>query len=248
LVIDIGEAGACVVPVEDGFPLASCITRGTIGGAFLSDAMAGMMQEASLQLPEGAEWPIAGRLAKEHLAYVAPDFDQEMQRLRGGMLNPRRCNLPSGCSFESLHGEGFRCAELLFGTSSSSNSGNLQQTPLCKLASPEEAIPELIMSALRLQNKINLRGTLLDGLLLAGGTSKLPGLPERLLHEVRSRSPWVAPGKKPEEVQLHAPPEREHLAWLGGASLAECDVLRQLWTTKSDFQEHGARAVHRRFM
>jgi len=245
VLLDVGEAGACAVPFVEGYPLAQCAARSSAGGALLSAGMAGFLQEAGAELPDGGSWPVAGREVKEQLAYVAPCFAEELQQLHGGKLSPQRCELPGGVPFQAARGEGFRCGELLFDPSSASSGGQ----PPGEAGAKALGIHELVVSSLRLQSDVNLRGRLLDGgLLLAGGSSLLKGLPERLLSEVRLQSPWVAPGKKPEEVQLHAPVERGSLAWQGGAALAECDVLRQLWTTRAQYREEGPGAIHRTFL
>lgn len=110
------------------------------------------------------------------------------------------------------------------------------------------SVHELILATLRLQSDINMRGRLLENVLLVGGSSMFPGLAERLLQEIRECSPWVAPGKKRELVKVYALPDRGVLTWCGGAALAECDVFRQLWTTKEDYRAHGASAIHRTFI
>jgi len=204
LVLDVGEAGATAVPVEEGFTLPHCAAFGGAGGGLLSRAMAARMKEARCDLPQGLGWADAGRLAKEQLGYVAPNLGEELQRL-GSEPVRESCACPGGGSFEAGRADAVRCAELLFGSAAASgpDGGACLEGPV--------SLPDLVTSALRLQSDINLRGRLLGDILLVGGTSQLPGLPERLLQEVRLRSPWVAPGKKLEEVRVIALPDRDVL-------------------------------------
>ena len=241
LVLDVGEAGATAVPVEEGFTLPHCAAFGGAGGGLLSGAMATRMQEAGCDLPQGLGWADAGRLAKEQLGYVAPNLGEELRRLRS---EPAResCTWPGGGSFKAGCADAVSCAELLFGSATASFGPDGGAVPEGTVS-----LPDLITSALRLQSDINLRGRLLGDILLVGGTSQLRGLPERLLQEVRLRSPWVAPGKKLEEVRVVALPDRDVLPWLGGASLAECEVLQQLAVTRADYFG-GQASAHRTFM
>ncbi|CAK9047171.1 unnamed protein product [Durusdinium trenchii] len=131
--------------------------------------------------------------AKEKSAWVAQDFDAELQKLK--ML-------------DSTHGpakereKGFLCGELLFDVQASASacaSTNASREPF---AAPSETLPSLVMSSLRLQSNINLRGKLLENIILFGGTAQLPGLQPRFEKELRSQSQWVAPGQSLDMVKV----------------------------------------------
>eukprot|EP00747_Dinoflagellata_sp_TGD_P170890 gnl/TRDRNA2_/TRDRNA2_203633_c0_seq1.p1 gnl/TRDRNA2_/TRDRNA2_203633_c0~~gnl/TRDRNA2_/TRDRNA2_203633_c0_seq1.p1 ORF type:complete len:316 (-),score=47.72 gnl/TRDRNA2_/TRDRNA2_203633_c0_seq1:125-949(-) len=237
LVLDIGEAGSYATAVDEGYPLAHSTASGGPGGKLLSEWMASAIQRATSVQASDVDWRLSGRMAKERLGYVASDFSEEMQKLQNGKLGPAAsCELPSVGSFEATSGEGFRCAELLF-------------CPSCPAATDPACcgVHELIISSLRMQSEINLRGKLLENVLLTGGSSMFSGLQERLLREVRLQSPWVAPGTKPDSIQVHAPPDRDVLSWKGAAALAECDVVRQLWISRKDYNGSGPGAIHWNF-
>jgi len=234
IVLDIGESGACAVPVEEGHPFAQCATRSGVGGQALNDCMAHLLQRGGCDVPSGMEATL-GRAAKEQLGYVAADFSAEQRKLREGILVPSSCEALDG-SFLARSGEGFVCAELLFNPSLSVSTTSLL------------GIPELVMNTLRLQSDINLRGRLLENILLVGGSSKFTGLPERLLSEIRSRSAWVAPGKRTEDVCVRVSEDQICCAWQGGAALVECDVFKQFSITRAQFVDEGAAAIHRTFL
>lgn len=218
LVIDIGEAETRVIPVEEGYPLPHCSAHGRIGGAALTSYM---LQDMSL--PEVSVSADAAESAKERFAWVAQDFNAELQRLK--MLSTSRESQRS----KHLKTSGFMCGELLF----DARSG--------------DTLPELVMTSLRLQSNINLRGKLLGNMLLIGGTAQLPGIQTRLVSEVRAQSKWVAPGQPLDMVKVYEK-EPAVLAWMGGSLLAECDAVKDLSITREAYEKYGPQVVHRTFL
>jgi hypothetical protein len=77
-------------------------------------------------------------------------------------------------------------------------------------------------------------------IVLAGGSTMVPGLPARLTHELARHAPA---GCQPEVL---APTERKHAAWLGGSILASLAVVDQMWITKEEYDENGPLIVHRK--
>eukprot|EP00448_Togula_jolla_P019854 CAMPEP_0170578706 /NCGR_PEP_ID=MMETSP0224-20130122/5598_1 /TAXON_ID=285029 /ORGANISM="Togula jolla, Strain CCCM 725" /LENGTH=345 /DNA_ID=CAMNT_0010901691 /DNA_START=19 /DNA_END=1056 /DNA_ORIENTATION=- len=235
LVLDVGEVFSSAVPVEEGYALGDCSVCGAPGGRLLTDAMGEMLQKAGVELPGGPAGRAAARLAKERLGCVAVNLKEELLKLQERPRSPRSSGLLSGLGSDlrqSLACEGVQCAELLF----SPPTGRIP------------GIHEIIIDSLRLQSDVNLRGKLLGNILLTGASSMLTGLPERLRSEVQQRSPWVAPGKSVEEVNVVALAERNTLAWSGGAALANCDVFKDMCTSRADFSNHGARIIHRNYL
>ena len=47
-------------------------------------------------------------------------------------------------------------------------------------------------------------------------------------------------------VQMAAPQERLYSTWIGGSILASLDTFRQMWVSKREWDEEGARAIHRK--
>ena len=173
--------------------------------------------------------------AKEGSAWVAQDFNAELRRLKTLSMSA------------SVSEKGFMCGELLF-----DGSGG-------------DTLPELVMTSLRLQSNINLRGKLLANMLLVGGTCQLPGLSTRLLKEVRAQSQWVAPGQGLDMVQVvqvygtstesaestesagsAVPPAV--LPWRGGSLLAKCEAVNDLAITRAAYERYGPQVVHQAFL
>lgn len=237
VVVDVGHSGASAVPVEEGYPLMHCCAHGAPGGRHLCDFMTCMVKQSHNDLLEDSVGCAAsvGNIAVRQLAHVASDFQEKLSTLRNNPVEPQVCMLPDGQEFSSSRGEGFMCGELLFDPSLDGSRG------------PHVDLASLAVQAVKLCD-INLRSKLLDSVLLTGGASELPGLPKRLEAEVRGRSYLAAPGKKREDVIVYAPVDRTTLAWRGGANLAECDVLQQLWVSRESYNYRGPSEIHRKFL
>lgn len=149
LVVDIGEGGARVVPVEDGYPLPHCGVSGRIGGATLSLAMLRWLK-TSVSLPPSLTSASTGEHVKETVAWVGQKKDQENLLVSA---QPKGCTLvgPCGGEYPISCGDGFKCGELLFDV-----RGSFAEETAANLSC--DTLPELILASLRLQSNINLRG------------------------------------------------------------------------------------------
>ncbi len=86
---------------------------------------------------------------------------------------------------------------------------------------------------------IDNRATLWKNVLLTGGTSLFRGLYERLKKELLAVAPPCM------NVEILAPPERLHWAWIGGSKFASQSGFAEMCISKADYDEMGANAVHR---
>ena len=93
-----------------------------------------------------------------------------------------------------------------------------------------EALPVhgVLLTAIR-RPDLDLRATLFTNLVLAGGTTMLPGLGNRLLYEER----------------ISVLPERKESAWVGGSILVSLATFKNMWVSRSDYEEQGTRILHR---
>jgi actin len=107
--------------------------------------------------------------------------------------------LPDGNVIE-IGAERFQCSEILF-------NPELAEKPEIK------GIHQNLMETIS-QSDADIQQFLYNNLVLNGGSSLFPGLPERLAKEL---TPHV-----PEAFKLNviAPPERNYSVWIGGSMLA----------------------------
>lgn len=95
---------------------------------------------------------------------------------------------------------------------------------------------------------LDVRKDLLANIVMSGGTTMFPNMPERLQAEVEG---LVAEGAK---VKVIAPPERMISVWIGGSILASLSTFSRMWINQysqadasppiTGYDEVGPRIVH----
>jgi actin-related protein len=86
----------------------------------------------------------------------------------------------------------------------------------------------------------DIRKELYSKIVLAGGTSMIRNLKDRVEKDVKA----LAPSNMP--IEVHSPPERAYSAWLGGSILSMIETFRPMFITKPEFEENGPTAVYRK--
>jgi centractin len=91
-----------------------------------------------------------------------------------------------------------------------------------------------------MKSDMDLRRSLFSQVVLAGGSTLLPGFGERLLSEVKQHH--LAP--KNTKIRITAPADRHYSAFVGGSILASLSTFKSMWISRADYLEQGARIVH----
>jgi actin-related protein len=87
---------------------------------------------------------------------------------------------------------------------------------------------------------VDIRKDLYSNIVMSGGTTMFPGIPERLSKEVTALAPSTM------KIKVLAPNERKFLVWIGGSILSSLSTFQTMWITKAEYQESGAPIVHRK--
>merc|ERR1712054_67498 len=95
---------------------------------------------------------------------------------------------------------------------------------------------------------LDVRKDLLGNVVMSGGTTMFPNMPERLQAEIQGLVPEAT------KVKVIAPPERMISVWIGGSILASLSTFSRMWINRESnpdaqppivgYEEVGPRIVH----
>jgi actin len=86
----------------------------------------------------------------------------------------------------------------------------------------------------------DIRRDLFKYIVLAGGSTMFKNMQERMRKEITALAPSsTVPG-------VHAPADRKHSQWLGGAILSTISKFNEMWITKKEYEQHGVSIVHKK--
>eukprot|EP00593_Proboscia_inermis_P002452 CAMPEP_0171297336 /NCGR_PEP_ID=MMETSP0816-20121228/6110_1 /TAXON_ID=420281 /ORGANISM="Proboscia inermis, Strain CCAP1064/1" /LENGTH=402 /DNA_ID=CAMNT_0011771571 /DNA_START=44 /DNA_END=1252 /DNA_ORIENTATION=+ len=223
VVIDVGDGVCHAVPVYEGFALPHSITRSNVAGRDVNKQLELLLRRSGMAFTTTAESDLA-RQIKEDACYVAfkPEEDEEGD-VSTTKAPSAQYQLPDGQTV-TLGNERFRAPEILFRPE--------------KIGSEEMGVADVLTNAV-MKSDLDLRATLFESVVLAGGSTMFPGFGDRFLHEVRQRAPSHI------KIRISAPPERVNSAWAGGSILASLSTFKNMWVSREAYEEHGANLLHR---
>ena len=224
LVLESGYSATYAVPVIKGAVMHSAVTRLDLGGNDLTIFLLRLVESRGSFFPPAKRELFAA--VKEKLCYVARDYDEEEGALRDfarSSAMTRSYNLAGDTV--TLQPERFQCPESLFQPS--------------WLRVDAVGVHHLIHTAID-RCPPDTHHALYTNILLAGGNTCFPGFRQRLGVELSELCP-------PEtHVSIHAPDNRQTLAWRGASEFCLSLDVADEWITAEEYRENGVGIVDRK--
>jgi len=219
VVLDVGEGVTHAVPVYEGFALPHSVTRSDVAGRDVTRQMQLLLRRSGLSFTTTAEADLV-KTMKEESCFVTrtPVADDSTEK-----ESRTQYTLPDGQGV-TLSTERYQAPNILFDPS--------------LIGSEEAGVADILVDSI-MKSDIDLRSTLFSQVVLAGGSTLLPGFGDRMLYEVRSRSPSHT------KIRISVPPERVNSAFVGGSILGSLATFKSMWTSKTDYEEYGSNILHR---
>ena len=132
--------------------------------------------------------------------------------------------------------ETFRCVEPLFDISKNKDMSKYKVRPLdCSL---QQMVYQSI-NKLKCDDIKNIKNTLYNNIVLAGGTSMFPNMDVRLNTELTTLYSTLNKDEKLIKSKVIAPKNRKYSSYIGASILSSLSLFEQLFVSKNDYLENG---------
>lgn len=222
-VLDSGDGVTHTVPVYDGYSMKHAIQRMNIAGRILTQNMSDILMEANITLTATNEMDIVSDI-KTKCCRVALDFEEEKAKFVSDKSLETSFELPDG-QVVTFGDQQIRVPEVLFNPSI--------------IGKDQSGIHKVVYETVQ-KCDIDVRRTLYENVVLSGGNTMFPGMPERITKEVKGLVNASV------QVKVCAPADRQYSVWMGGSTLSGLATFSTMWVTKGEFEEIGTNIVHRK--
>eukprot|EP00658_Telonema_sp_P-2_P008549 TRINITY_DN13221_c0_g1_i3.p1 TRINITY_DN13221_c0_g1~~TRINITY_DN13221_c0_g1_i3.p1 ORF type:complete len:410 (+),score=102.31 TRINITY_DN13221_c0_g1_i3:232-1461(+) len=227
LALDVGAGVTHTVPIFESYVMSFAVQRHNLAGRDLTNYAIRLLQEhCGCYLTTSAEKEQARRI-KEECCYVSLDYDNEIQNYSQNNFY----SFPDGQEID-IKEVAIKVPELLFNP----RMHNYEY----------DGLPELCANTI-MNTDMDLRKELWSSIILSGGTTCFPHLPERLEADCRELNQFSP-------VHVIQTEEKKYAVWQGGSVLASLASFDTQWMTRTTnhyaspvvqgYDEVGPRLVH----
>ncbi|ELP91262.1 actin-6, putative [Entamoeba invadens IP1] len=214
IVVEIGNRMQ-IVPAVDGYVIDSAIEKikGNVSG--LTEYMSRLLRTCGYIYRTSQEMELV-RAIKENVCYVALDYDAEMKKK--ATLSMKEFTIPGNKQASKFYQERFQCPEALF------------QPEKVGLDTP--GLSQMIFNTIK-KCPLTSRRPLLQHIVLAGGSTLFPGLPERIEKDLKVILDENKMNGRDVKIMVHQ--NRKYLAWAGASTLGGMTSLQDEEACTKDY-------------
>lgn len=214
LVVESGEGITQAVPVFEGYAIPHAIFKMQVAGQDITSRVQAMMLK-DFGADQASNLRVMQKL-KEKVCRVAPSYQSGMQGPDAVDEESKSFELPDSNIIKISKQLRTGSPEVLFGDGDSS------------LPSVQKICYDAVTTC-----DLDFRQDLVRSLVIAGGTSMLPGLAPRLRTELAS----ILPSELAQHVDVCVDSQRRNAAWIGGSMFASLSTFDQVAITKQEYEE-----------
>nr|QGN00918.1 Arp2D [Drosophila imaii] len=235
VVIDAGDGMTHICSVYDEAALPHLTKRLQVSGRDITRHLIKLLLQRGYVFNGSSDFETV-RLLKKKLCYIGQDIQQE-QRLAWDTTVLVECyRLPDGRVIK-VGGERFKAPEAYF------------QPDLINIEGP--GLSEMAFNVIQAAD-IDTRPMLFRNIVLAGGSTMLPGFPSRLEHDLKSLFQQrvllndVEHKDTKFKIRIMDPTTRKDIVFTGGSILAEVTKdQHNFWMSKGEYEEQGFKVLNK---
>jgi actin-related protein len=214
LVVESGEGITQAVPVFEGYAIPHAIFKMEVAGYDITQAVMEMM--VNQKGAEHAENRKVMQDLKEKTCSIALDYNSAMKGPDTADEESKSFELPDKNIIQVGRDIRLGAPEILFG---SRDRGN-------------QSIQKICLDAINTCD-MDFQMDLIRSLVVAGGTTMLPGFAPRLKTELSS----LLPGEKARQIDVIVDSQRKYAAWIGGSMFASLSTFDQVAITRQEYED-----------
>lgn len=230
VVVELGDTMATIIPVYKGYAIPKLNKSMGVGGRSISQYLLKLLHQHQGLPMDSREDLETGREIKERGSYIALDPIAEERLAEQTTSLEKTIHIHDGNTI-AIGKERFAATEILF------------QPKLWD--SEQSGLADILFETIQ-EAPIDCRLELYQNIILSGGSSLIPGLQERLEHDLAKRyhEEVVLPSKNAMQrqwkLQVHAPETRRYAVFEGAALFADLIANEQgFWVTKLQYESEG---------
>lgn len=215
LVVESGEGLTQAVPVFEGYAIPHAIFKMNVAGQDITQKVQEMMKSDPRCEQYAADVRVMQAM-KEKVCSVALDFDRSQKGHDPADEESKSFELPDGTIIQVDNATRAGAPEVLFGGADKDGT----------------SVQKICMEAISTCD-LDFRQDLVRSLVVAGGTSMLPGLAPRLRAELQA----LLPAETASQVDICVDSQRRYAAWIGGSMFASLSTFDLVAISKQEYEE-----------